>query len=156
MLELMMSSFVLSISTGNYSWIQFYYSANVRSITGYFSCNNCLKIDGCVGGCRWNISRCYIILLFGFPKQEIHDSRRVKITAEGAVHKLVIVNPQVIDSGKYRVECMGIPSNAHLQVDGKSFRSHRTWIQYKNQSIMYIYWYDAVMDFANRYFNTIL
>ncbi|CAG0918476.1 unnamed protein product [Notodromas monacha] len=52
-------------------------------------------------------------------EREIHDSRRVKITVEGAVHRLVIVNPQVLDSGKYRVECMGIVSNGHLQVDVK-------------------------------------
>ncbi|CAG0897548.1 unnamed protein product, partial [Cyprideis torosa] len=52
-----------------------------------------------------------------YRTDEIFPSNRYKMTDEQETYKLVILKPEVTDSGKYTVECMGISSAAYLTVE---------------------------------------
>lgn len=53
-------------------------------------------------------------------KEELFLGKKYHMQSEGDLHVLVINNPVVEDSAKYRVECMGISSACIVEVDGKA------------------------------------
>ena len=52
-------------------------------------------------------------------KEELFLGKKYHIQSEGDLHVLIINNPTVEDSGRYKLECMGISTTCILEVDGK-------------------------------------
>lgn len=52
-------------------------------------------------------------------KEELFLGKKYHIQSEGDLHVLIINNPTVEDSGRYKLECMGISTNCIVEVDGK-------------------------------------
>lgn len=74
-------------------------------------------------------------------KEELFLGKKFHMQSEGDLHVLVINNPTVEDSGRYKIECMGISSNCMVTVDGKSnhiyfsFIFGRGWYFFNRNSI---------------------